>query len=246
MKLLFLSPSVQEFNLYVGEGNEEYYMNLIADAMEPYLYASGISFSRNNPEESLGAAIAASNAGNYQLHLAIHSNAAPESLSGQLQGADVYYYPSSTPSLAAAEIIARNYRAIYPDPEQVNVLPGPTLRELRRTIAPAVLLETAYHDNPIDAQWIRDNIGVIARNLVLSLSQIFNVPFNEPSEPKSAVVITKMTSLNLRLKPTVMSPIIGKLPKGAYVTVYGGDENWTVVGYGDLLGFAQSQYLAIM
>ena len=38
MPNLFLSPSVQEFNPYVnGLGTEEYYMNLIADAMEPYL-----------------------------------------------------------------------------------------------------------------------------------------------------------------------------------------------------------------
>ena len=38
MPNLFLSPSVQEYNPYVnGLGSEEYYMNLIADAMEPYL-----------------------------------------------------------------------------------------------------------------------------------------------------------------------------------------------------------------
>ena len=36
MPNLFLSPSVQEYNPYVnGLGSEEYYMNLIADAMEP-------------------------------------------------------------------------------------------------------------------------------------------------------------------------------------------------------------------
>ena len=58
MPSLFLSPSVQEFNPYVnGLGTEEYYMNLVADAMEPYLIASGITFARNNPNDTLRQAI---------------------------------------------------------------------------------------------------------------------------------------------------------------------------------------------
>ena len=75
---LFLVPSVQQYNPYInGLGSEEYYMNLIADAMEPYLYASGITFTRNNPDDTLSQAIALSNAGDSDFHLALHSNAAP-------------------------------------------------------------------------------------------------------------------------------------------------------------------------
>lgn len=68
MPRVYLSPSLQEYNLYVNGGTEEEITNLIADAMEPYLLASGIEFTRNRPEMSLGEAIAASNAGNYDLH----------------------------------------------------------------------------------------------------------------------------------------------------------------------------------
>ena len=49
MPRIYLSPSLQEFNQYTGGGNEELYMNLVADAMEPYLRASGIDFTRNDP-----------------------------------------------------------------------------------------------------------------------------------------------------------------------------------------------------
>ena len=49
MPNIFLSPSTQEYNEYITGGNEEYYTNLIADAMEPYLRASGITFTRNDP-----------------------------------------------------------------------------------------------------------------------------------------------------------------------------------------------------
>ena len=50
MAFLYLSPSTQEYNPYINTGNEEYYMNLIADQLEPFLRASGISFTRNTPE----------------------------------------------------------------------------------------------------------------------------------------------------------------------------------------------------
>ena len=50
-------------------------MNLIADAMEPYLTASGIQFVRNTPQMTAASSIAASNSGNYDLHFALHSNA---------------------------------------------------------------------------------------------------------------------------------------------------------------------------
>lgn len=59
MPNLFLSPSVQEYNPYInGLGSEEYYMNLVADAMEPYLISCGISFTRNDPDDTPQQAIA--------------------------------------------------------------------------------------------------------------------------------------------------------------------------------------------
>lgn len=78
MPIIYLSPSTQEKNYYVNGGTEEQYMNLLADKMVPYLNASGIRYSRNTPEMTAVSSIAASNAGNYDLHLALHSNAAPE------------------------------------------------------------------------------------------------------------------------------------------------------------------------
>ena len=144
MASIFLSPSVQEYNKYLTGGDEEQYMNLIADAMMPYLEASGIYVTRNDPDEPLSAAIAASNAGVYDLHLALHSNASPESLSGQLQGPDVYYYRDSIRGQEAATVFANNLKWLYPIPDLVTIIPNTTLAELRRVTAPAVLLELAY------------------------------------------------------------------------------------------------------
>ena len=122
MPKIFLSPSLQESNPYVGGGNEEYYMNLVADAMEPYLRASGIDFVRNNPEDSLTKTINDSNAGNYDLHLAIHSNASSASNPGANTGVQVYYYPTSNNGRRLANVITDNYKGLYYDPNKVATI----------------------------------------------------------------------------------------------------------------------------
>mgnify|MGYP004716235987 FL=1 len=178
---LFLSPSVQQYNPYInGLGSEEYYMNLIADAMEPYLDASGITYTRNDPDDTLSQAIALSNAGSYDFHLALHSNASPANIAGQLLGPDIYYYATSSEGKRAAGIFSDNLKVIYPDPDLVNIVPNTSLAELRLTRAPSNLIELAYHDNLEDALWIVNNIDLIARTLVLSLTEYFEIPFNDP------------------------------------------------------------------
>ena len=62
MPRIYLSPSTQDWNPYVdGSGSEEYWMNLLADTLEPYLYANTISFVRNTPEMTAASSIAQAN-----------------------------------------------------------------------------------------------------------------------------------------------------------------------------------------
>ena len=106
MPTIYLSPSIQPYNKYLTEGDEQYWMNRIADDMVPMLEQNDINVVRNTPNTSLGQAIRESNAGNYDLHLALHSNAGPSNLAGKLRGPDVYYYPYSASGKRAAELIA--------------------------------------------------------------------------------------------------------------------------------------------
>ena len=62
----------------------------------------------------------------------------------------------------------------------MRVIPATALAELRRTKAPAVLIEVGYHDNRQEAQWIRDNIDTIARTLAQSVAEYFHQDFREP------------------------------------------------------------------
>lgn len=243
MPIIYLSPSTQEGNPYITGGNEEQYMNLIADAMEPILRSSGIRFRRNTPSMTAASSIRQANAGNYDFYLALHSNAAPDALSGQIRGTDVYYAPNSVWGRKMAEIIVSNFKVIYPLPNRVRALSTTSIGEVVKTRAPAVLVEIAYHDNVEDAGWITGNIQPIARALVLSLCEYFGIPFISAQSPRRGTVVLTSGTLNLRSRPSISSAVITRIPNRAQVTVWGQWQNWYVVEYRGMVGYASSQYI---
>ena len=68
MPSLYLSPSTQEGNPYITGGSEEYYMNLLADELVPYLGANAIAYTRNTPDMTAVSSVAQANAGCYDLY----------------------------------------------------------------------------------------------------------------------------------------------------------------------------------
>ncbi len=246
MPLLYLSPSTQEGNLYVTGQSEEYVMNQLADRMMPFLRASGIDTVRNTPDMTATSSMQQSNAGNYDLHLALHSNAAPPQQYGTYRGTDVYYYPGSVQGQRAAELIANNLRAIYPIPGKVRTLPNSELLELRRTRAPAVFLELAYHDNREDALWIQDNLETIAENLVFSLTEYFRIPFFTPCTERTGRVTLQSGSLNVRERPSMSAPVLFRASNGQQLTVLGSWDGWYLVRNQNRSGYARSEYITIL
>ena len=243
MAYLFLSPSTQEYNPYATTGNEEYWMNRLADTMEPYLAASGINVTRNDPDGTVGSSVRASNRGKYDFHLALHSNAAPTSSAGQVRGIDVYYYPGSIKSRRMADLLVSALKTVYPLPERVRPVAGGNLYELRNTTAPAVLIELGYHDNVADAMWIENNLTPIARAIVQAVTAYFGLPFLSPQAVRDATVNTVSGSLNLRAAPSTGSAILKKLPQNATVTVLSEYNGWYVVRYEDTVGYVLGEYL---
>ena len=245
MPILYLSPSTQENNYYVTGGTEEQYMNLLADKMIPYLNASGIRYTRNTPDMTASSSIAASNAGSYDLHLALHSNAAPEGSYGSARGSIVFYYPGSTNGQKAAEIIVDGLKAIYPDPDLVRAEPTVSIGEVRRVRAPSVFLELAFHDNTEDANWIVNNLDAIARNLVLSLTEYFEIPFFAQSNPRSAVVDVSWGALNIRSRPSRSASILAQAPDGSPLTVLNEADGWYLVNYNGVIGYANDDVVTL-
>ena len=179
MPNVYLDPSVDETSEYIGGGNEEYYMNLIVDAMIPFLNTAGIQFTRNNPADTLNDIIDQSNAGNFDLHFSLRSTPAPE----VQQGPIIYYYPFDPNGQNAAYDIARNLWSIYPIPNLVEMVPNSTLSQITLTKAPTVLVDLVNRANPEDTQWLKDNVYRIGRMLALSLTNYFNIPLDVRREP---------------------------------------------------------------
>lgn len=245
MPFLFLSPSTQEYNPYVTGQSEEYWMNQLAERITPYLETSGINVTRNDPNGTVGASIRASNSGNYDFHLALHSNAAPASVSGQIRGIDIYYYTPSQDGRRMAELLAEHLRTIYPLPSRVRVLATNSIVELRRTRAPAAFIELGYHDNLEDAQWIINNLDTIARSISKAVTEYFGLPLLSPRPVRSGTVSLQSGSLNLRDGPSVSSPVILRIPNGAVVLVLNSYNGWYVIRYSDIIGWAFGEYIRL-
>lgn len=246
MPIIYLSPSTQENNYYVNGGTEEEWMNRLADAMEPYLSASGIQYVRNTPEMTAASSIRQSNEGNYDLHLALHSNASPEGRYGQTRGIIVFYYPSSVRGREASNLVADGLKNIYPLPNQVRAEGTTAIGEVRRVRAPSVFIELGYHDNPDDATWVKHNLDKIARNIVLSLTEYFGLPFLEPQPPRPAVVDVNWGTLNIRSRPSPSAPVIASAYDGALLTVLNQWQDWYVVRFDDVVGWASSDFITLI
>ena len=179
MPSVYLSPSAAEYELLVTGGNEEYYMNLVADAMIPYLRASGIDFDRNDPGDTTQQIIAKSNSKYHDLHLELNMETGVGDLAGKGRGASAVHLTGSPGGTEAAEIFAKNLKNIYPIPDLVTVASDRMNPELRDTNAPALMVALGYRDNVEDAAWVINNIDMIGKNLAMSLAEYLKVPFVE-------------------------------------------------------------------
>lgn len=247
MPKIFLSPSTQEHNQYItGAGSEEYFMNLLADAMEPLLLSNGIQYVRNDPQGTVSTSIQQSNAGSYDFHLALHSNASGPGSEGRNRGIIAFYYPGSVNGQRAAELFASALREIYPVPDQVTTRSTTTLAEVRRTKAPSVLLEIGYHDNAADAQWIAEHINLIAQTLVKAMTEYFGLPYVYPGPSQPGLAVTDSGGpVNLRAYPSAEGQVLTQIPCGATVTVFGQYRGWYVVLYNDTIGYANSAFIRL-
>ena len=244
MPSIYLSPSTQEYNTTVLGNSEEYYMNLIADAMEPYLRANTIRFTRNTPEMTAASSIAQAARGSYDFYLALHSNASGDGSSvGRQRGIIAFYYPTSTNGRRAADIFVKNLKEIYPLPDRIKILPLGTFIELNKTNMPAILFELAYHDNLLDASWLSRNINEIARNLAISVADYFGVEFVDVRYFGQAVISTDGGAVNVREKPDINSPIVAALPDGTVVKVFERVNDWFLIEDGSTAGFVNAEFI---
>ena len=245
MATVFLSPSLQDYNPYItGNGSEADFMNALADAMIPGLLLNGVSLERSDPDGTVADAIAKSNAYGPDLHVALHSNAAPNEMEGRIQGPEVYYYTDSDAGRRAAELIGAQLAQAYPYGETAELIPmTDELAELVRTTAPAVFVEVGYHDNPQDAQWIENNLPEIAGAINRGIADYLEIPYSDTDNAQIGRVKISSGTLNLRSAPSLNAPVIGSLQNGEIVVIDRTLPNWMQILSSSGTGYAASRYI---
>lgn len=180
---VYLSPSCQTWNLYSdGSGSEEYHMRQIANAMPAYLEQYGIqsviaapqSGTRENQKATIADRVKQASDTKCDLYLAIHSNAHDDGIKGN--GTIIFYPSNNMSSLRFTQILFNNF--IYPDKSAIDYGTNDALWEMYMPTMPHCLIETAYHDNAKDVQWIENNSEKIAQNLAYCIALYANVPID--------------------------------------------------------------------
>ncbi|MGB4658023.1 MAG: N-acetylmuramoyl-L-alanine amidase [Mobilitalea sp.] len=211
IKSVYISPSTQENNVGVcGYGTEEIRMNQVADVVEKVLKRHGVTVYRNKPEWTLQKVVQDSNSKRSSLHFAIHSNA------GGGRGGEIFAYSPGGEGEKAARAIYSELEPITPTADR-GVRFGSELYELRKTDAPAVLVEIAFHDNVGDAKWIIENKEKIGTALAKGVLKYFGIEYiTENYEIEQAVKVLKEKGVITDSDYWAYNAVPGRIVKGEF------------------------------
>ena len=168
-KIWYLSPSNQAANLGVSNyGSEKEQMNLLLDEIIPHLDRAGVSFHRADADLSLESRVKESNEMGAVFHLALHSNAGGN---GKARGPVAYYY-SERGKVFADQMIQFLLTLGQENNRWANILQEKSFYELRKTTAPACLLEVDFHNSISGVEFMisrRSQIGeAIAKAIIVA------------------------------------------------------------------------------
>lgn len=167
MNIWYISPSNQGANIGVGDyGTEREQMYLLAGEITPHLDRAGVSFVVPEKNATLPQRVRESNELGACFHLALHSNAGG---GGTARGCVGYYYSDAGKTLC--EKLTHALLALgQKSNRSSHVVENRGLYELRKTTAPAALLEVDFHDSPEGVTFLtsrRREIGqTIARVII--------------------------------------------------------------------------------
>lgn len=219
-KSVYLSPSTQEDNIgYDDYGTEEERMNQVCDVVQEHLLRHGITVFRNRPDMTLKQVVVDSNRRDPTIHFAIHSNA----YAGKARGCEVFCHRFGGEGERLARLVYAELEPLTPTKDRgvkegLNHFgQGKPLYELARTVAPAALVEIAFHDNPDDARWILVNIEPIGIALAKGILNYFGVPYiDEEKELHEAVDVLVAAGIIYSPQYWKDNAVKGKTANGEY------------------------------
>ena len=150
-KIWYISPSNQGANMGVdGYGSERDQMYALVMEITPHLDRAGVSFVVPERDVSITERVRQSNTMGACFHLALHSNAGG---GGKAYGPVALYY-----SQTGKDFCQKLVNALLALGQKTNrsshVTQQKSLYELRKTKAPAALLEVDFHDSSAGVEFI--------------------------------------------------------------------------------------------
>lgn len=175
MPKVYISPSVQTYNLCDYGDNEKDHCQLYADILQRFFDASGIEYKRNY-DKTFQQAVVESNEYNPDIHYSCHTNA----FDGKTKYSVllVYNTDQQNPAYICAQDIKKYRETIYPNPVFVN--PNTSLYEIRYSANPCVYDEIVFHDNIDDATLFHVRMQSFAEQTTRGFCEYFNIPFVFP------------------------------------------------------------------
>jgi N-acetylmuramoyl-L-alanine amidase len=175
---IVISPSQQNYNKCIVGDTESDHMHLIGQALYDilckYSELNVILIPKFNGEdiENLRKAVDMSNDfinknGGEGFHLELHSDAG-----AYASGATGIYYSEAGKAFVIP--IAKAIMELTPW-QDVGLACRKDLYALKATVAIAGLIEVSFHDNSKEAQWIHDNIRVIASTLAKGILKALDI-----------------------------------------------------------------------
>ena len=165
-KIWYLSPSNQSANVGVdGYGTEKNQMNLLLDEIIPHLDQAGVSFHRGDPDISIQKRVKESNEMGASFHLALHSNAGGN---GKAMGPVAFYY-SETGKKFCGKVVDQLLALGQQNNRSSNVIQNRIFYELRKTTAPACLLEVDFHDSSVGVAFLTKRRSEIAQAIAKAI-----------------------------------------------------------------------------
>lgn len=172
MAKIYLSPSDQFDNVYAcGGTTEAEQCRKIANACEAALKRCGFEV-KNGQSGNYVDRTRESNAWDADLHLCIHSNA----FNGSVVGTRMFYYNEGGESYKACKAIYDVLAPFTPGTSD-NMQMNQDLYEMCGTRCASVYIETDFHDNVSESQWIVAHTKEIGEVIAKGVCNFYGITY---------------------------------------------------------------------
>ena len=178
----YLSPSNQGANIGVdGYGSEKEQMYLLVNEITPHLDRAGVSFVVADGNMTIQNRCKESNEMGAAFHFCLHSNAGG---SGKAWGPVALYY-SEAGNIFCQKLVDALLALGQKTNRACHVKEQKSLYELRKTNAPAALLEVDFHDSSVGVEFITKHRSEIAEAIAKVIIEADGKKFVSPGPQES-------------------------------------------------------------